>query len=615
MANDRLQYQAPFMSAKEMPDVNTDTGTARYMNTLSNVFLTNAGEAHKRQLQSDIDLAQKEGQRVGWENGKNFQPMKGASLFERSFNDSGVTSALESVQIDTQAAASDYFQKNKMNPQGLAKALDSYTKGYTDKLAPELQTPVRMHMAKVGAGLVAQAKENLRTYNLQVAAAKFAQYDREMENTLEVVAPSIFQGGEVGRTAQDSIAQLRQNYIATLAQHGPAGKYQAGGYTVDGSKSGSGAMSPVEIATKLQEFDQRVVAAGVYGNFIKEAEAGRGVDAYMNFVKGNVEVSALNKEGKLESMKVSDFLTNDEMEKIATKMRVYSSGVDSMEDAVNRKWNRTQERNTDAYLRMGMEAAFDVQTQPDGSKRIVGGDPVKLQAIIANGILDETIKPEAVKQLQDLAEKIGNGDIDNPMIATDAKVGVADGTIQSYRDLPQTGLSDKTRIELHQQIDQRLKGEDWSSSVRYKQASGYAEATLAPAKSAGFNVFGDDAASKAAAADMAEWNKRMITDAWAAQSAGLLPANPNATPGKTKDGREEFDFIQHGRDLADEIAARRNKPAKQTPAATELDAKIKAVEDKMNNPQPGDDTKAVADQYRALMDEKAQIQARELTTP
>lgn len=615
MANDRLNYEAPFVSAKEMPEVNVDTGTARYMNTLSNVFLTNANEAHKRQLQSDLELAQSEGQRVGWENGKNFQPMKGSSLFERQYNDSGVSTALENIQIDTQQAATSYFKANKMNPTGLAKALDSYTRGYTDKLAPELRTPVQMHMGKLGAGLVAQATENLRTFNLQKAAEQFEQYNRDMENTLEVVAQSMFLGGDAGRKAQESVAQLRQNYINTLAQHGPAGVYTAGGYTVNGSRSGSGALTVKDVSDKLRAFDMNVITSGVYGHYVQEAEAGRGVDAYMNFIKGNVEVSALNKDGKLESMKVSDYLTNDEMEKVASKMRQYSSGVDSMEEAVNRKWDRTRDRNTDAFLRMGMEAAFDVQVQPDGSKRIVGGDPVRLQAIIANGIVDESIKPEAVQQLQDLAGKLGNGDIDNPMISTEAKMGVADGTIQSYRDLPATGLSDKTRIELHQQIDSRLKGEDWTSSVRYRQANDYAEAMLAPEKSAGFNIFGDDQATKASAADLAEWKRRMITDAWSAQSSGLLPANPNAIPGKTQDGRAEFDFVQHGRELADEIAARRTKPAAKSPAATELDAKIKAVEDKMNNPQPGDDTKAVADEYRALMDQKAQIQAKELMTP
>lgn len=610
MADDRLQYQAPFIAAKELPQVNVDTGAARYMNTLSNVFLTNAGEAHKRQLASDLELAQTEGQRVGYENGKNFAPQKSDSLFSRQYNASGITSAMEKIQVDTQSSLKDFYQQNKMDPDGLAKSITEYSRGYLSKLNPAIQPSIQQHLDKVGASLVETSKENLRKFNQDASAVKFEQYDNEMENTLEVIAPSMFAGGDTGRKAQAAVAEMRQNYISTIAQHGPPGKYQAGGYTIDGTGHGSGALTPQEVAKKLRDFDTNVITSGVLGNYVKEAEAGRGVDAYMTFVKGNVQVTALNKAGELENMRVSDFLTNDEMEKVASKMRQYSSGVDGMEDAVYKKWDRQRERTTDTFKRTALDAAYDVEKQPDGTERIVGGDPIKIQALIAQGLNNPMVKPEAVQELQTLAEKVGTGAIDNPMIAGEARIAVASGEINSYKDLPATGLSDETRIKLHSQIDARLKGQDWSSSVRYRQANDYAEAMLAPAKSAGFNIFGDTAGNNAAAADLAEWKRRMITDAWAAQSSGTMPANPDTVPKQLPGGHQEFDFVNHGRELADEIAARRNKPAAVPPEIADIDAKIKVVEQRMSAPQTGDDTKATADEYRKLMDQKAQLQAR-----
>lgn len=606
MAQDRLNYDAPFVSAQTTGRVVTDTGRGEYMRTLSNVFLTNAGEAHKRQLASDMELAKNEGARIGYDAGKDFKPMRPDSLFARQYNDSGTTMALENIQMDVNKATTDFYERNKMNPAGVAQSVKKYSEGYVGKLAPELQTTVKAHLDKIGASLTEKAKGNLDEFNRQVAAARFEQYDRDMENTLEIVAPDMFEPGEKGKKAQEAIAEMRSAYIATVSQHGPSANYQAGNYKVNGAGRGSGALSPGEVSDKLRAFDQKIVSAGVFGNYVKEAERGRGVDAYMNFVKGNVEVAAVGEDGKLVSMKVSDFLTNDEMAEIAGKMRQYSSGVDSMEDAVYKKWERGQKMTSDAVLRQGFDIAYQTEQLPDGSSRIIGGDPVALRNHIAQAINNPLVEPKAIEELQELAEKLGTGEIDDAMIASAARSMVAEGLVTSYKDLPANGLSDKTRIELHKQIDQRLSGEDWSTSVRYKQVQTFAQSVLAPARSAGFNIFGDDAATKQSAADMAEWTRRMTEAAWEAQESGTMPGNPNATPGKG-----QFDFVATGREIAKEIQERRNKPAEKSPQMVEVETQIKAVEDQMNNPPEGADVKAISEQYRQLQNRKSELQLME----
>lgn len=593
-----------------MPGVNVDTGEAQYMRTLSNVFLTNAGEAHKRQLAADLELAKTEGARVGYDNGKNFQPMKPTSLFARQYNDSGLSTALENIQMDTQKTAKDLFEQNKMNPARLTKDFDSYSGGYISKLAPELQTPVKMQLDKVKGALVSQAASNLQTYQRQQAAIRFEAYDRQMENTLETLAPAIFEGGEVGRKAQESVAQLRQNYISTVAGHGPRGKYNAGGYDVDGEKAnGSGALNPLEVSKKLRAFDQRVLAAGVYGNYVKQYDEGNGIDAYMNFVKGNMEITALDKDGKLTSMKISDYLTNDEMDKMAAKMRSYSSGIDAMESAVTKNLARQEKSYNEAVERQGYEMAYQVQETPDGQKVIVGGDPAKLQSFIAGLVEDPLVKPEVVEKMRALADKLGTtGAIDDPRVKTQTFADIASGYVRSHQDLPEYGLSDQTRIEAFKQIDAKLAGNHWSNSLRYSTAQKYADSILAPQKAEGLNLFGDPTSKTKGM--RAEWDRKMMDEILAAEASGTLPSNPNAFPTKRADGTVEFDFVQRGKEIAEEIAARADKPAKQPPELEEIDNRIKDVQNRMNAPQSGDDVEAVAAEYRKLMNERAQLQAK-----
>lgn len=610
MANDRLTYQAPFIAAQELPGVNVDTGEARYMQTLSNVFLTNAGEAHKRQLAADLELAKTEGARVGYDNGKNFQPMKPTSLFARQYNDSGLTTALENIQMDTQKSSKEMFERNKMNPAQLSKDLDDYTSGYLSKLAPEMRTPVKMQMDKVKGALVSQAQSNAQAYQRQQAAVRFEAYDREMENTLEVIAPAMFAGGEEGRKAQETIAQMRSNYAATVAQHGPRGRYNVDGFDIDGEKAnGSGALNPLEVSRKLRAFDQRVLAAGVYGNFVKQHDEGNGIDAYMAFVKGDMEVTALGKDGKLQSMKISDYLTNDEMAKMSAKMRSYASGVESMEAAVTKNLERSTKAYNDGVLRQGYEVAYMTKDVGNGEKVVVGGDPAKLQTYIAQLVEDPLVKPEVIEKLQTMADKLGStGAVDDPRVKAQVFAAIASGYSRSYQDLPDYGLSDATRIEAFKQIDQRLAGDHWSTSLRYATAQKYADSILAPQKAEGFNIFGNpDDKTKGM---RAEWDRRMIEEVLAAEQSGRLPANPNAFPQKLGNGEMEFDFVQRGKEIAEEIAARANTPKAKPPELEEIDSRIKDVQNRMNTPKPGDDVEAVANEYRKLMNERAQLQAK-----
>lgn len=605
---DRLQYQAPFVPVKTMPDVRVDTGAAQYMSTITNAFITVSNEAHKRQLAADLEMAKTEGQRVGYNTGKDFKPAKPDSLFARQYNETGIATALQVMQTDTQKASAEYLQKFPMNPKGLSAALTKYKEGYLAEVAPEMQTSVAMHMDKLNDAYIAKAQANLKAYNAQLAAVQAARYERQMENTLENVAPDMFQGGAASAKANEAVAQLRQQYINTLAHHGPDADYTVAGYTVKGSGVGSGALSPLEVYKKMDAFDRKVISAGSFGHFVREVDAGRGVDAYMNFLKGNMEVTTVNKDGKLESMKISDYLTNDEMSELGGKMRSYFTGIDSMEGAVHAKWQRGVERMNQQLFREAITSAYQTQDDGTGNQVIVGGDPVALQNTIAKALQNPLVKPETIDKLQSLQKVLGaTGQYTNPMVEAATDYSIATGAITNAEELPVKGLSDATKIRMVQDMEARNAGRHWSTSHPYRNAHDYAEATLAPAKSAGFNLFSD--ADKDAAADMAEFNKRFVDMLTNASRQGILPSDPNAPPMPMTDGRRQLDIYDAGKMIADEIAARRIAP-KSTPAVQKLESQIETVKNQMDNPTPDTDIESIKKQYRELNKKLANEKAK-----
>lgn len=599
MANgNRTNYQAPTILPNTLQQVVTDDGTGNYQRQLANSFLTVAGDAHKRQLAADLDRAKTEGEKIGYDAGKNFRPMKQQSLFARQYNDSGVTTAVTRMTMDAQKTVKQNYEKNKANPNALAASLQKYKDGYTAELPDEMLTPFEMQFDRMADTVVAQAADNLKVLRQQEAAAQFQLYEREMENTVEGFAADAFKGGDAGTLAQLSLRDLRQQYAERLGLDA-AGDFAVGGYKFKGS--GSGAFTPSEIAEKLLDFDKRVVQAGVLGNFQQEVAAGRGVDDYLSFVNGSKEITTLGEDGKMQSVKIADFLTNDEMEEISTKMRSYMNGIRGLEEAEDKKYQRDLKTYNDNKVRDAYKIAYQTEILPDGSKILLSGDTEQLNALVMQAANDPNVEPETLDKLRTLQEKLGTGGVDDPRTVSQASIDIATGQMNSYQQLPDKGLSDATRVKLMEDIDKRNKGEHWSKSVRYQDASDYADAVLAPEKAAGFNVFGNE--NSASAADRAEWSKRMIQEVLSAEAAGIMPMNPNAQPGKMPDGRAQFDIRQRGIEIADEIAKRRKAPAAD-PELQSIDAELKDLDAKIANPSADQDDKAISARYKELQKQK-----------
>ena len=601
---DRFEYQAPTIFTQAAPQVQTDDGTADYLKTKASVFLNNANEAHKRQLGADLEVAKTEGERLGYNLGPQFKPNKSGSLFARTFNENGVFNASQKISMQTQRKVKQLSAQNPGNPAGLEKQLNKWKEGYASELPDELATPFAKNFDEISFAAIESAKAEAKAAAAAQATADFYTYDREVTNTVESLAPKSFSTGPEGDAARRAIATLRADYAGSLTGNGPEGEYSVGGYKIKGSPGRSGAFTPLEIAKKLQSFDNQVIAAGVVGNFQEEAKAGRSVEAYMAFARGDMEVSTVDKDGKLQSVKIADVLTNDEMDEVAGKMRSFIGGINSIEEGEYRTWERGRERYNDQILRDAYGAAFATKKDEQGREIVIGAAPMAVQGVYARALNDPMIKPETLDKISELADKLGTGEIDNPVITGETWQGVASGAIADYRSIPEFGIGDQTRVKMMSAIDDRTKGQHWTNSQRYHIAQDLAASMLAPEKSAGFSLMGDP--NSASAADLAQWNKEMIEESLAAEAAGTLPSNPNALP-----AQGQFDFVAKGREIAERIAAKRNAPA--APEIVEIDTKIKDIEAQMNNPKPGDDVEAIKNQYRELQNQKTHLQTRQLT--
>jgi len=428
---DRMQYQAPSIMTATSPNVQVDTGAAEFMNTTAGVFLNNANEAHKRQLQSDLETAKVDGERIGYKGGEQFRPMKSQSLFARQFNQSGVQMASEKVSINSQKTIKSISAKNVASPAGVASQLEAYKEGMLGDLPDEMATIFERNFDTLSMAAVEKANAELRELDSQEAAANFYTFDREVTNTVENLAPLAFRPGAEGDKSRAALATLRQNYVESLAGNGPDGEYEVGGYKVKGASGRSGAFTPLEIQKKITAFDNMVIGAGALGNFQEEAKNGRAVDAYMSFVKGDVEISTLTADGKepqginpislddpvqsgfnapppspdqggmaavagvdqpagdtttsapakpsysvagVKSRRISDILTNDEMEEVAGKMRSFIGGMNSIEEGEYKKFERAREFQNDDFLRAGYKAALEIVDDGKGNQRVIGGD-------------------------------------------------------------------------------------------------------------------------------------------------------------------------------------------------------------------------------------------------
>ena len=196
---DRLNYQAPTVLPETMPQVITDNGAAEYAKTLGNTFLSIAGEAHQRQLQSDLDMAKQQGEKIGYNAGKDFRPIKSGSLFARTYNDSGVTSAVTRMTTDTQRVVKDYYMQKSQDPAGLEVSLQKYRDEYVAELPDNMQAPFMQNFDRMATTVVDEAKSNLQKVRQSEAQAQFELFEDELDKTVEQFSKNLFKPGTLGQ--------------------------------------------------------------------------------------------------------------------------------------------------------------------------------------------------------------------------------------------------------------------------------------------------------------------------------------------------------------------------------------------------------------------------------
>ena len=599
---DRLQYQPPSIYTERSREVSYDDGTVQYMSQLSGAFLSVANKAGQAELRSNLEQAQKDGVIAGLEQGENFKPSKRGGIVHRTYNDSAIQTATVGITSKTQAEIQRVSAMNPGNPAAQGKLLQEWADKFAAGLDNDLVAPFRSNFNTLATAQITAANKEFAKIRQSEAIANFNEFEGNLTNTIEQFAPNMFEAGAVGGDSAKAVEKLRQNYVEMLAQNGPGAEYSVAGYRIPEGTGRSGAFSVEEIGKKLEEFDKMALSSGIKGNFLRELENGRGVENYLNFVKGDTALTVVDEQGNAKQLSIDSMFKDDEKEKIAGFMRTHIKTLNSLDEAAEKKLDRARDRYNENLMDSAVAGSLKTITTPEG-KQIVQGDPEALHAVYLAAVNDDTglVKLDTIKDLQALKETIGNGDVADPTVVSATTLDIIEGDIRSPARLPKAGLGDKARGEAYQLIRQINAGQHWSSSKRYTSMIDLAKDSLAPEAAIGFNFGNPNAQS---ASDLAEFKETLANDIIAAEKAGTLPADINALPIEG-----EFDIQQRGQEIIKQIRERR-KQGEQDPEIVELNAQIKTLNDKLNDDAISDDEAEKArDELKKATDRKIRLQS------
>lgn len=601
---DRLQFQPPSVFTERKAEVSYDDGSVDLLNNLSGAFLGVAQKAHQNQLAKEVEQAKLDGALAGGEAGGSFRPIKGKGLVHRTYNASGVQAATVKMSMASQQAIQRIALKNPGDPIAQQQAFQSWSDKFASNLPDAMVKPFRENFDQLAFAQVTKANAELGDIRQSEAVSEFNDLETTFTNSLENYAPRMFEAGDVGTDAAKAVEVLRKNYIELLAQNGPSAEYSVGGYKIPAGSGRSGAFSVEEIGKKIQAFDKQVLGTAVKGDFLKELEAGRGVDGYFNFVKGNTALTMVGADGTIQQVSVDNVLDNEDKNKIASFMRTHISTMNSFEAAEETKADRAKNRYNEALLNVALQGAFSTQEQDDGSTLVVGNpDNVRMQYL--NAVNDNTgyITVDTIETLQSLMETVGTGDVADPTVVSKTKLDIIEGNIRSVSQLPPAGLGDQARGEMVELTRKINSGQHWSNSKRYTTMLDLGKASLAPEAATGFQLFGDP--NKESAADFAEFKETLMNEILGAEQAGTLPVDINALP-----SGDEFDLQMRAKEIIREIKERRNT-VETSPEMDAINSKISELTDKLNNPETSDgEAEKARDELKRAMDEKSRLQTQ-----
>lgn len=599
---DLMRYNAPSVFTERMPQINYDDGTVDFLNNLSGAFLDVAQKAHRAQLESEVAEAKKAGALHGTQQGMHFKPSKRGGIVHKAYNDAGIQTASVQMSLKSQEAIRRIAFNNPGNPGAQKQSMEAWADSFAGDLPDDMLVPFRNTFDQLASAQLTKANSDLSKIRQSEAVAKFNDYEANVTNGVEMFAPNMFQSGAVGTDAAKAVETMRKNYVELLAQNGPGAEYSVGGYQIPAAAGRSGAFSVEEIGAKIKEFDKMVLGSAVKGDFLRELEAGRGVSAYFNFVKGNTALTTVGSDGEITQVGVDGVLEIEDKEKIASFMRTHISTLNSLEDAENKKSDRARKDYNDAVMDQALKTAFSVEQGADGRDVLVG-NPDALRMQYLNAVNDDSglVKMDTINDLRSLMETVGSGDIPDPVIVSSTKLSVLNREITSIPALPNNGLGDQARGEMVQLLRQINSGQHWSNSQRYSTSLQLGKAALAPEAATGFALFSDP--NKQSSADYAEFQERLMNDVIAAEQAGTLPVDINAMPGK-----DEFDIQGRAREIIQDIKERRAAVEKD-PEIEAINEKIKMQRDILDNPDTKQaEAKKARDELKKLDDQKARIQ-------
>mgnify|MGYP006921300968 CR=1 FL=1 len=195
-----------------------------------------------------------------------FKPRDNTTLANTAYNRAAERSYFLQTETQTRRALDDLAAAHPADPGGLEKAITAYQMGVEGSISPdfpEALADVRSIISIHSQPLIRNAKTNFRAAQQEQAGADLFEGLEAVNNSAERLARL----SDFDDTAAADLALEREKYRSMLAAHGPAEAFEFSGQTFDADPTRITLFSPMDMAKKLDDFDDNLEGQRILAGF------------------------------------------------------------------------------------------------------------------------------------------------------------------------------------------------------------------------------------------------------------------------------------------------------------------------------------------------------------
>lgn len=282
MAKERLRFRQR-VTVGTLPRVTPSKGVSQLLSQFTQIM----GDLN-RQVQDRLDKrAVKKAATQGLIAGRDeqFQPIEGDTITIEAFNQAGLDTLANRLEIRSRKASRELFDKHSNDPTLLENALGEYRDGVIGEIPESLLEPFVLFWDNNTRPLMDSAVAESRRVSRNAHAA-----------TLDEVVGEKLAGAErMSFLTQDNlesesnITGERNDLFLKLISHGPPQAFKVAGQFYPADARRTGIVDPDQIVAKMEQFDRTVLMSRVMGKFDRARKAGEGAEFARDFIDNPIK--------------------------------------------------------------------------------------------------------------------------------------------------------------------------------------------------------------------------------------------------------------------------------------------------------------------------------------